>query len=106
MKKKRLGVIAAGLPGLSVRFGQQLNEKVVQRLKDFAVSVGRQMEIVVHVQMGNASVRQNEIWRRIDQLDSSHQRCLVGQQLVNLGIALTQRIDQMATRQQRLKYKF
>jgi hypothetical protein len=26
----------------------------------------------------------------------------VGQQLVDLGIALTQRIDQMATRQQRL----
>ena len=100
--KKRLGVIA-GLFGLSVSFGQELNEEVVQRLKDFAVTVGRQVEIVVHVQMGNAAVRLDEIWCRIDQLDSSHQRHLVGQQFVDLGIALTERIHQMATRQQRLE---
>ncbi len=116
--KQRLGVAvvvaAAAAAGLlfvgrlllgSVGFGQQLDEEVVQRLKDFAVAVGRQVEIVVHVQMGNAAVRQDEIRGRIDQLDASHQRRLVGQQLVDLGVALTQRIDQMSARQQRLSGK-
>lgn len=114
--KQRLGVavVVAAAAGLlfvgrlllgSVGFGQQLDEEVVQRLKDFAVAVGRQVEIVVHVQMGNAAVRQDEIRGRIDQLDASHQRRLVGQQLVDLGVALTQRIDQMSARQQRLTDK-
>jgi len=99
---KRLGVVA-GLLGLPVGFGQELDEEVVQRLEDFAVAVGRQVKIVVHVQMGNAAVRLDEIWRCIDQLNASHQRRLVGQHLVDLGVALAERVDQMSARQQRLK---
>lgn len=96
------GQIVTGLIG---GFSQQLEKQIVDGFKDTPVSAWSQMEVVIHIQVRDSSIRQNKSGTlRIDQLNATQDGQFPAQQLVNPCVSLTKRIGQMSTRQQSLSY--
>lgn len=86
-------------------FIENLRQQIMNWLENFFASGVGQIEIVVHVVMADGAVHLDEPLVDLNRLHfvRAHRRIPLGDQLVRLGVFLTQRVRQMPARQKGLK---
>lgn len=67
------------------------------------VSLRGQVKVIVHVLMGDATIRVDETWVHIEERGVGEGRYSLLDQLVHLGISLSQRVWQFTSGQYTLK---
>ena len=91
--------------GLALELRHELDEELVDGLEGAVVALLGEVQVVVHVVVGDGAVGLHEAGVDVDELCAGVALQLLGHQTVDLGVALAQRVRLVTTGQQRLEEK-